>query len=147
MNKFFYTLALGTTILMIASCGGAKKSEYSKEQITSTVWQLKSLNGVENPAYTLDGESFTLQFDTLENRIGGMGACNRYMGEYNFSEEQNKIDLIMGGATRMLCPNEELEQPFFTALNDIDTYYTNDGDLVLAKGEETIIVLTAKVNE
>lgn len=144
MKRFFYTLAMGAIITTVASCCGTKKSDYSKKQITSTIWQLKSLNGVADSAYTLEGESFTLQFDTLENKIVGMGACNRYMGEYSFMEENNKIDLVMGGATKMLCPNEVLEQPFFTALNEVDTYYAANGELVLTKGDETVLVLTAK---
>lgn len=144
MKKIFYTLAMGTTIFMIASCGGAKKSETSKKEIIATIWQLKSLNGVADSAYTLEGESFTLQFDTLTNKIGGMGACNRFMGEYSFAKGENKLDLVMGGATRMLCPNEELEQPFFTALNEVDTYHAANGELILTKGDETVMVLKAK---
>lgn len=77
----------------------------------------------------------TLTFLAEENRIAGIGACNRIMGRYE-ATEKGALKIGPLASTMMVCPGMEQEDAFTKALEST-THYDMDGPmlLLLSNGE------------
>lgn len=129
----------GAAILSLSSCGSSKAAGgNSKDSIESAQWKLESMNGEQNKAFA-EGDSFTLEFLPTESRIAGVGACNRFFGTYGLAAKDG-IDIKMGGATMMACPNLNLEQPYFNMLDGADKYKIEAGKLLLYTKDKVVAV-------
>ena len=122
----------------IVSFTGEKAVEYIQENS----WKLTKLNGAENTEFATDAESFTIQF-LPENKLAGTGACNRFNGEYTISNS-DELKITMGGATRMACPNLNLEQDFFKALSEATKYTVSIDTLTISNGENAVAEFSRK---
>lgn len=81
--------------------------------------------GVENPY---------LAFDVVNGRMFGLVSCNRIMGSV-YAGADGTLDLSSIGATKMMCPDQQLEMNILTALNQVKRYgMDKEGDLVLMDG-------------
>lgn len=138
MKKGIFLAMASAAILSLSSCGSTKAAGVKHVDLESTLWKLESMNGEKKQAFT-QGESFTLEFLAKEGRIAGVGACNRFMGSYTL-EKDGKLDIKMGGATMMACPDMNLEQPYFNMLDQADTYKLEGGKLILYKGKDIVAV-------
>lgn len=72
---------------------------------------------------------FTLTFLAEENRIAGVGACNRIMGKYE-ATEKGALKIGPLASTMMACPGMEQEDAFTKALEST-THYDMDGPMLL----------------
>ena len=71
---------------------------------------------------------FTLTFLAEENRIAGVGACNRIMGKYE-ATEKGVLKIGPLASTMMACPGMEQEDAFTKALEST-THYDMDGPML-----------------
>lgn len=136
MRKGIFLAMASVAILSLTACGGSKAVSGNKESIEKTQWKLESMNGEKNAAFARE-DSFTFELLPQESQIAGKGACNRFFGDYKI-EKDGMIDLKMGGSTRMACPDMDLEQPFFTMLDEADKYKIENGKLTLYKGNAPV---------
>ncbi|MEG1484553.1 MAG: copper resistance protein NlpE N-terminal domain-containing protein [Bacteroidales bacterium] len=128
---------MGAAMLSLSSCGSSKAAGNS---IESAQWKLESMNGEKNKAFA-ESDSFTLEFLKKEGRIAGVGACNRFFGNYELAKK-GEIDIKMGGATMMACPNLNLEAPYFKMLDEADKYKIEKEKLLLYIGDKVTAVFT-----
>ena len=132
MKSFLRIASLAALVLTFAGCcacrHGAKKSRLP---LAGTRWSLVQLGGktLQN-----DPERFTVVFRDEERRLAGVGACNRLTDSY---ETDGKRTLTIGriAATRMACPDLELEGTFIRTLERV-VRYDMDGDMLLLFSDE-----------
>lgn len=125
----------GTTVAEDQTAAQARV-EIQKVSLTSTDWQLESVDGAPLSA----GTSASLRFEN--GQVSGNGGCNRFGGSYS----QNGPALTFGDimATRMACdvPRMELELRVHDRLRQVDGYVIDEsGALALKKGTATLMTL------
>ena len=116
----FYFLAVS----LFFSCKPAEKSA----SLTGTKWVLESMNGREVKLKEPTSEVFM----TLEDgKVNGKAGCNSFFGSYELGEG-NQLDFGPMGATKMACPDMDIEVFFFTML-DSTRIYTIEGNKLSLK--------------
>lgn len=98
---------------------------------TADIWVLSALN--ETPA----SARITLEFPE-EGRIAGQAPCNRYFATQPLPLPWFKANNI--GATKMACPNLDLESRYFGLLEKMTTAEIA-GDILILRGDsgETLV--------
>ena len=114
----------------VAGCCACRKGK-NNLPLVGTEWHLEKMMERE---LNISPEQFVFTFGK-DGAFGGVGACNRMMGDYTVTE---KGGMTFGGvaSTRRMCPDAELETRFAQVLEST-THYEIDGDmlLLLSKGE------------
>ena len=111
-------------VSLFFSCKPAEKSA----SLTGTKWVLESMNGREVKLKELTSEVFM----TLEDgKVNGKAGCNSFFGSYELGEG-NQLDFGPMGATKMACPDMDIEVFFFTML-DSTRIYTIEGNKLSLK--------------
>lgn len=115
------------------STGRSQDSSSDQNQaILEKYWKLVELYG--NPVVvdsTFIKEPHII-FKKQDNRIIGSGGCNNITGSYELAAD-GSISVPQPIATRMACPNMEIENKFLEALQMADNYTVNEDMLVLNK--------------
>ncbi len=124
------------TVLAI-SCKSAKESV----SLTGVKWIAESLNGKEIKFKEAESEVF-LTFDGKEKKVSGKAGCNRFFGTY----EQNESELTFSGmgATKMACPDMDVETSFFKVLEDSKSFVIKNDKLTLKDANNVIAVFKAQ---
>ena len=111
-------------VSLFFSCKPAEKSA----SLTGTKWVLESMNGREVKLKEPTSEVFM----TLEDgKVIGKAGCNSFFGSYELGEG-NQLDFGPMGATKMACPDMDIEVFFFTML-DSTRIYTIEGNKLSLK--------------
>ena len=130
MKKFFYIVLVVAMAVVISGCCACRKGK-NNLPLVGTEWHLEKMMERE---LNISPEQFVFTFGK-DGAFGGVGACNRMMGDYTVTE---KGGMTFGGvaSTRRMCPDAELETRFAQVLEST-THYEIDGDmlLLLSKGE------------
>lgn len=122
MKSFLLLLCIG--LFGMAGCNSSK----SMAKLTDIKWVLETLNG-EKVKLTDSNSEIFIQFNEAEKRVNGRAACNRFFGNYEM--DGNKLKFSPMGATRMACPDLQLENQFFQVLDGVDAYTIKDNVLTL----------------
>lgn len=122
-----------TVIIALASC----KSVESDVKLTERKWVLESMDG-EKPQLKVAHNRVTMQFNDTEKRVSGMAGCNRFFGGYEMDGKKLKFSHM--GATRMTCPDIEVEMKFFKILEDTDNFQIKDHQLTLFQKNKVLAV-------
>ena len=129
-------------LVLLVAVTGCKSSDNSLTLLRAKEWQLKSMteNGkeVKNPQ-----QIPTLVFSD-SSAVYGSAGCNRFFGNYEMDGDKLKFSPL--GATRMACPDLQLETEFFKALETVDTYSIKDGLLSL-KSKDKVVAVFNKAEE
>lgn len=132
MNKLIVSILFLSAVLF--ACKGTQKADSSKQatdmqaqqksayQLFGTKWKLISINGTTVQA-SETMEAPWILLDSTENRINGLGGCNHFFGELSHTESE--IGFSNVGATKMACPNLEMESTFFQMLENTRRYALN----------------------
>ncbi len=122
--------ALAVTLVGCCSCRSYQKK--TRRPLVDTSWQLIQLNG--QSIQPVEGK-YTITLLSEQNRISGIGDCNRIMGSYT-TDQTRALKIGPLGATRMACPAPSQEQAFLAALESA-THYDMDGPMLmlLSNGE------------
>lgn len=109
----------------VASCTSVPGSKVGTSQtsITNTKWILSDV---------VKGKTPTLNIET--DRITGNGGCNSYFGELSLDATAGNFYAKNVGSTKMACENMNVENNFFTTLNQVNKYVVNGNVLELYKG-------------
>ncbi|MCD8072343.1 MAG: META domain-containing protein, partial [Alistipes sp.] len=133
------TLKIAALILAAAAaascCSCRTKSKTAS--LTANSWQVIQMDG---EAFTPSrAESYTLQFGP-DNRVSGMGDCNRLMGGYT-SDAQGNLRLEGAASTRMLCADQQTEDKFMRIISDVDGYSIDGNPLMRQTGGQVVMIL------
>ena len=119
--------ALAAVAALAAGCCSCRSyQKKNRRPLIGTEWQLIQLDG---RAVKPEEGKFTLTFLAEENRIAGIGACNRIMGRYE-ATEKGALKIGPLASTMMVCPGMEQEDAFTKALEST-THYDMDGPMLL----------------
>ena len=93
--------ALAAVAALAAGCCSCRSyQKKNRRPLVGTEWQLIQLGG---KAVKPEEGKFTLTFLAEENRIAGVGACNRIMGKYE-ATEKGVLKIGPLTSTMMACP-------------------------------------------
>lgn len=135
MRKMFFGCSLAISMFLL-SCQTNKKAAVTIAQIDQTSWKLVSLDQKSNPAFE-EGDLYTISFSAADSAVSGVGACNRFFGKLALAKDDH-IDIKMGGATMMACPNLDLESSFFKTLDEMSEMKMENDSLILLKDDKEI---------
>lgn len=122
----------------IAGCNSSR----NMAKLNDVKWVLQEMNGKTVELTDKNSEVY-IQFNEAEKRVNGRGGCNRFFGNYEM--DGSKLKFLPLGATRMACPDLQVENEFFKMLDTVDSYAIKDNTLYFkSKGE---IVATFKMQE
>jgi heat shock protein HslJ len=151
MKKTFFILALATIIVSCNNTNTKSNTEQADTTVTSstqpitanadlfgTEWKLLELNGKTIKLDTTFKKEPVLVFEKGTEKLNGNGGCNGFMGSYKI-KENNGIELTLGGATMMACPNLELENQFHDVLKQTKSYHIEGNTLLLNNNAKTTI--------
>lgn len=132
MKKFLSYLAMATVVAVVGfGCCACRNSAKNSKPLVGTEWHLVKL--METDATFAEGK-FDIRFvegdEANKGNIQGVGACNHIIGGEFTIGEKGVLSVGQLGATRMACPELELEIKFFEALRST-THYEIDGDVLL----------------
>ncbi|MBR3800870.1 MAG: META domain-containing protein [Rikenellaceae bacterium] len=126
---------------MIAAAAVVACSTEQPTTLENTEWKLVELRGENNEKFATEPDSFFFTL-TEENGLTGVGACNRFFGNYRLGG-LDTLELEPMGMTQMACPNMELEDEFVKMLHEVNTYSIEGNRLVLFNEGEKVAEMEA----
>ena len=135
MKKFlFFSLAA----LALTGCKTAKTDQ---KAIIGQTWELQDINGVKALQSDFGNGMPTILF-SADKGVSGKGGCNGYRGEYTLDESGAlTVDKVI--STKMYCEGVH-ENEFMAALSRAKKASVENGNLVLAEGNNKLLVFVAK---
>lgn len=118
-------------VAALFSCKPAEKPA----PLEGTKWVLENMNGREIKLKEPTSEVFmTLQ----DGQTNGKAGCNRFFGGYTLPGD-NQLDFGAMGATKMACPDMDIEMFFFTMLDSTRTYAIEGSKLSLKDRDDNVL--------
>ncbi len=124
-------------LLCITLAGVGCNSSRNMAKLNGVKWVLQTLNG-EDVKLTDQNSEIFIQFNEVEKRVNGRAGCNRFFGNYEM--EGHKLQFSPMGATRMACPDLQIETAFFQMLNEVDALNIKDNKLTFESKEKVVAV-------
>lgn len=122
-------ILIGMIGLGFTSCDSADK----KVDLTGMKWVLQTLDGKKVDLQEERSQVY-IQFNATDKRAIGMAGCNRFFGGYEL--DGTKLKFSQMGATRMACPDMQVESAFFKVLESTDSCGIKEHTLTLfSKGK------------
>lgn len=104
-------------------------------KLTGVKWVLENLEG--KPLQMKEnGNKVYIHFNDAEKRADGMAGCNRFFGAYELDGMTLKFSQM--GATRMSCPDMNVETAFFKMLENTDRFEIKERKLLLMHGNQVL---------
>tara|TARA_R100001143_G_scaffold63604_1_gene73779 strand:- start:39474 stop:40160 length:687 start_codon:yes stop_codon:yes gene_type:complete len=105
------------------------------DNLSGLNWKLIELEGgrIHKNSETL--RTPILQFISDGNRISGNGGCNQFNGNYEIKSD-NGISFDDIASTKMACDQMEIENKFFNALEEANTYTLTHDTLSLNQSDQ-----------
>ena len=128
--------------VMFCSIMFACTSKSNVASLYGVKWELISMQG-EEISERNEQDNLFLRFDEKETRVNGKGTCNRFFGNYDLDGSKLKFSPL--GATRMACPDQDVEMKFFQLMEKVDNYVIVKDELQLKNGNT--ILLTFKMKQ
>ena len=130
--------------LITVSCG----TNFEKDSNTFLVneWKLSTLSTVDNVNMP-EVDSYTLSFDTVENRVFGKANCNRYFASYTLDLENKTMKFSKPGSTMMMCQNDNAEAQFLGMLANVDSFRLNGDKVEILSSENDVLATFTKYVE
>lgn len=130
-------------LLCLSLLGASCKTSKNIAKLDGVKWELKTLNEREIKLTDNNSEVY-IQFNEAEKKVNGRGGCNRFCGNYEMDGDKLKFSPL--GATRMACPDLQLETEFFKVLETVDSYSIKDGQLSM-KSKGKVVAVFSKAEE
>ncbi|MGV3459590.1 MAG: META domain-containing protein [Flavobacterium sp.] len=134
-------LGIALFAITLASCGSAKEAD-PMAILTSTNWQLQSINGTAVDATQFSKGRPNATFSS-DNKIMGNGGCNSYTGSYNLNEEMG-MNVSQVISTKMACDAMAAESAYFDALNKVNMVKIDPDKLTLMTDVTEVLVFVPK---
>ncbi len=143
MKRLIYCCLFASLFGMLTACCGCRGAKSKNPHfLTTDRWLMTEMHGKAVERTEENASSFAIVFDENKKQVSGIAGCNNFFGPYEETPVR-KIKIGPLGATRMMCPNMEMETAFLQMLGETDSY-TVDGDmLMLQKAGEVIAIFQA----
>ena len=131
---FFYCVLA----IWMTSCKSAKESV----SLTGVKWVAESLNGKEIK-FKEGGSEVFITLESSDKKVFGRAGCNRFFGVY----EQNESQLTFSGmgATKMACPDMEVEGKILKAMNEVKSFdKLSGGGIGLYDANNALVIVLEK---
>lgn len=148
MRKVFYGALAVVAIMTAASCANSKQTQNSDAATTadSTAlfkeWTLVELEGQAVDATTTTHVP-TIMFTQDGHRVSGHAGCNRMMGSFTLSGS-NELKLGPMASTKMACADMKIEDAYLKALDKVNSYNFENGNLLLNNDKTLVAKFVAK---
>lgn len=109
--------------------------EQAQDFITNKTWELVEING-EKVSNTGNMKQAYIMFTRDDTRLSGNASCNTITGSYEL-KKGNKIEIGNVAATKMACPDMNVEQELLKVLDIVDNYSVGANSLSLHSGRLT----------
>ena len=129
------------------ACNNSKNAaaHSSYDYIIDKYWRLVEINGTTVTPQMWNREPH-LRLQVTENTVVGNSGCNAYFGSYAL-KGGDRVEFSNIGATKMACPNMDIESRLFKALEATgnlvlvnDTLHMKDaGGALLARFVESVV--------
>ncbi|MBB6459148.1 META domain-containing protein [Flammeovirga kamogawensis] len=121
------TISLDDEVLLTAKKGVNHQKIYKN-------WKVSFINGVDDL-----GETAPSIFINNRGEVNGNGGCNNFKGAIQLDAFSNNVKIGPLAATRMMCPNGDVESTFFAQIDKVDNYKIENGELQLFAGDQLVI--------
>lgn len=120
-------------VAALAGCGGDDDSD--GPALEGTEWTLVS--GVDAPEDAVP--TLTLE----EGLAGGFSGCNTYRGPYELDGDSISLGPLAGTLIGCPGPEADTEAAYLAALEDVDAWAVDGGELVLSTGGDEVLRFSA----
>lgn len=138
MKTILMKLTAGLLLVTLAAacCNCRSFQKKTRQPLVGTEWQLIQLGG--NSVTPADGQyTITLGDD---NRLAGVGSCNRLMGDYTLGEKQ-ALSFGAVASTRMACPDMQGETAFMQLFESVARYDMDGPMLLLLDAQDNLLAV------
>ncbi len=142
MKKSLSILLLcGLTAILFSACKTSKATAETRRHLRDTQWELKSIQGQVLDETSLNEKPYIV-FKS-DNSYSGNTGCNLFFGTY--FNKKKKLELNLGGSTKMLCADMETERAYLNALKRWNyTFDIVNNELILYVDKEEVLRFTDK---
>lgn len=141
MKKFCVIGVVAAGIMTFTSCGCSNKACDTAK--IDGEWKIEEVMGISVAGKT--EEAAVVNFDTKENKVSGTAGCNRFTGGFKLGEEgKNSIKFSPLAATKMMCPDMEIEDKLFQAIDAARTVKVSKSEMSLRDAEGKPVVKLAR---
>lgn len=132
-----YFAACAALAAVAASCCHCRSFQTkNRRPLVGTEWQLVQLGG--ESVHPEEGQfAFALGDD---ERITGMGSCNRLMGSYELGEK-NALRFGPMASTRMACPDMAREAAYMRMFDSVARYDMDGAMLLLLDADDHLLAV------
>lgn len=141
MKKTIITFSILLIFTLLTGCKCASKASASKESLTSTGWELSSIDG-KNVVKTDYPKGLPDAIFASDNKLSGFSGCNRYGGSYTLDAE-GKFSAGELIATKMFCQGVN-ENEYLKALSSANRAKIEGSNLVLYYETTAVLVFVPK---
>jgi len=96
--------------------------------LTGTTWQWMSTVTPVESFESVDPARYTITLSS-DGTVAAQFDCNRGQGSYEVTE--NRLSFGLFAATRMACPEDSQDSVFMGQLEEVTTFFMQDGQLFL----------------
>lgn len=137
----FKMIMVKNFVLAVAVLAGLASCTASKKSVEPTAfqgeWNIVEMNGED---LTFDEVLPYVSFNVAESRFSGNAGCNMLNGQFELNAKDGKLSFGPVAATRMYCPDMELETSLIDALESVSGFEAslteNNVDSIMLKGED-----------
>lgn len=127
MKSIFYTVASIVVGAILTSCCACIQGSPKIGQLEENKWKMVEFENKKVPT----DKAIVMTFDNEKKMVYGDAPCNNFFASYSTLKEKDRnIEIKNGGATRMLCPDSQIEDSFVRQLTDI-TRVQVEGEMIL----------------
>lgn len=124
----------------VSSCCACRQGSPRVGMLEDVTWRMIELN-----LDPIEDSPITLQFDGKDKMLYGQAPCNRFFGGYSLSDERDNIKIGNLGATRMMCPQLELENKLMTVLANVVRVKVDGDHLLMMDSEGNLLAVCVAV--
>ena len=129
---FFYVM-----VGLLLSCNSRKENA----SLVGNKWVLESIDGRTIKLQEATSEVYMILEDGT-NSVNGKAGCNRFFGSYTRGDSA-RLTFSGMGATRMACPDMDIEVQFFKTLDSTKNFLI-EGDKLSLKGDKDNVLAVFK---
>ncbi len=141
-KKSFILTTVALASVLFTACCACRKASPKIANLEADNWRLVEFRGEAVPT----DKAITLTFDAEKKTIYGQAPCNNFFAGYSLLEKaEHNIEISNVGATRMYCPDTQIEDGFTRELNFVKRIKIEGGRLLMLNAEGDLVALLTAV--
>lgn len=125
-----------SSMLILSSCCACRKGSPKIGSLEQDNWKL-----IEFKYDPIENSQIVLSFDAEKKMIYGTAPCNNFFAGYSLFKGENNITISNVGATRMACPEMDLEMNFTGALSTVTRIKIDGQHLLMLNNTGELVAL------